>query len=518
MKQMGGMAMARWAWAICGVLLLGLGCPTGEDDDGGDGVPAALSVEPESIDFGGLEPGQQETWEVTLTNTGGQPAQFSGTSLIGEGSFSVDDSGLGSALAPGASAVVSVSFAPPGYEVAEATLGWITDVPFAPGVELSGVGLAPAIEISPPAFDFDVCEVGCDEEQEIQIRSVGTEPLQLHELVFEMTSDDFAVSYYFESPATILPGQHEVVTLYYRPRDEVPESAYMTVTSNDPLRPEATGTYTGQAVFAPAITDTFQQPAESQADVLWVVDNSGNMDGYGAILATHAPSFLDLLDQAEVDFHLAVVTSDTAQFQGADPVMDPTTADLEASFLAALDVGTSGADVEQPLLMAADALTGPLAGPGGPNDGFLRDAAELRVVIYANEDDQSPQAGMYYALQLMATQLLDSQLQISGIINHNEPQPELETVIAATGGLLLDIHEDWWTQLPDLVDTMDTLPRTFELSASPIPETLQITVDGAPVLTGWQYLENPGVVVFDVPPTAGAEVAITYHPWCGCGW
>ena len=117
--------MRRLMMAIAGLTLLG-GCPELETADPGGSEPAALTVEPNLIDFGGLVPGQLQTREIRITNSGGQPARFSGTALTGTGSFSVADAALDEELLPGLTATVEVSYAPPGYEVAEATLALIT--------------------------------------------------------------------------------------------------------------------------------------------------------------------------------------------------------------------------------------------------------------------------------------------------------------------------------------------------------------------------------------------------------
>ncbi len=504
-------------WALCAVIVLG--CVEQETVGPGDGQPAALQIEPTSVDFGGLEPGQAETAEIRITNTGGSPAQLAGATVVGVGSFQVSDETLATSLLPGVTVALEVRYAPPGYEIGEAVMVLETDVPDAPQVDLAGYGIAPAIEIDPPTHDFDVCEVGCDEEQEVAIRNVGNAPLQLHDVVFEPTSDELLVSFLFET-TTLQEGEEETLVVYYRPRDEAPDSAYLTVTCNDPLRPEAEATFTGQAQYAPAITDVFDQTAEYQADILWVLDNSGNMTGYDALFLGQTATILDLLEDAEIDFHLAVVTTDDAHFHGTEPLMTPTTQDLLSAFQDAADVGDGGSSPEQGLKMALDALTPPLASPGGPNDHFLRDEAGLQVVFHANEDDQSPNAAGYYVQQLQSLKLFPEDVVISGIIQQATPSPQYESAIAATGGTVLSITEDWWTGLPDLIAGMASLNDTFPLSASPIPDTVQVSIDGAPVWSGWILVEELDVVVFEpaAVPSPGSEIAITYHPWCNCGF
>ena len=248
--------------------------------------------------------------------------------------------------------------------------------------------------------------------------------------------------------------------------------------------------------------------------------SSGNMTGYDALFLGQAVTILDLLEDAEIDFHIAVVTTDDAHFQGTEPLMTPTNPDLLSAFQDAADVGDGGASPEQGLKMAVDALPPPLASPGGFNDHFLRDEAGLQVVFHASEDDQSPNAAGYYVQQLQSLKLFPEDVVISGIIRQDTPSPEFETAIAATGGTVLNINEDWWTGLPDLIDGMVTLNDSFPLSVSPIPDTVQVSVDGAPVWSGWALVESLDVIVFEpaAVPSPGSEIAITYHPWCDCGF
>ena len=57
---------------------------------------------------------------------------------------------------------------------------------------------------------------------------------------------------------------------------------------------------------------------------------------------------------------------------------------------------------------------------------------------------------------------------------------------------------------------------TFELSNTPVEDTIEVTVDGS-VVSGWSYRAGVNAVVLDAPATSGQEVEIRYEGAGGCG-
>ena len=55
--------------------------------------------------------------------------------------------------------------------------------------------------------------------------------------------------------------------------------------------------------------DTYAQQAASKIDVLWVVDNSGSMAARQENLAKNFQSFIGIFSRGQIDFRLAVTTS-----------------------------------------------------------------------------------------------------------------------------------------------------------------------------------------------------------------
>lgn len=84
------------------------------------------------------------------------------------------------------------------------------------------------------------------------------------------------------------------------------------------------------------------------ADILWLVDTSGTMSEEQAALTASAPAFLDALLEADLDFHLGVVSLDlhdedsAGVLLGTPAYLTRETPELEALFLARAIPGTSG--------------------------------------------------------------------------------------------------------------------------------------------------------------------------------
>ena len=136
------------------------------------------------------------------------------------------------------------------------------------------------------------------------------------------------------------------------------------------------------------VTDSFVQEANRDVDILWVVDNGCSMGGEHTILGSSFTVYYDALVDAEMDFRIAVVTTDTAEFQGSPTVIDALTSDPTTVFAASVDVGTTGASPEQGLRYGLEALTR-AAADTPPNNDFWRTEASLQVIFVSDEPDQS---------------------------------------------------------------------------------------------------------------------------------
>lgn len=166
-------------------------------------------------------------------------------------------------------------------------------------------------------------------------------------------------------------------------------------------------------------------------DVLFVIDNSSSMaEQQGRLLASF-PGFIEGITSTieDVDsYHIGVITSDAYAYNSAEctglgdlvtktggeessdtycgPMLDDgrryaTEADdLAQVFPCIAKVGIDGSSVELPITAAVAALDPDKQGPGGCNEGFLRDDAILVVVVVTDDppfagdlDDAHPDGG-----------------------------------------------------------------------------------------------------------------------------
>jgi hypothetical protein len=155
----------------------------------------------------------------------------------------------------------------------------------------------------------------------------------------------------------------------------------------------------------------------TKVDFLFVIDNSGSMGDNQADLADNFPNFIDgiqaTLDEVD-DFQVGVITSDAYQpnpvgcrqlgalvtrtdgVDSSNAVCGPyaeghnymTQADdLATTFACAAKPGSEGDGLERMANAMEVAVRKDLGGPGGCNDGFIRDDALLVIVLITDEWD-----------------------------------------------------------------------------------------------------------------------------------
>jgi hypothetical protein len=489
-------------------------------------IDARIEVTPEVLDFQQLGAGSSLTLEVIVTSVGADTLYLEDLFVEGPASFSVEAADEERILAPGSTAVVQVTYSPMTDEGATGLLHVLSNDRDTPDalVHLQGIGLAPRIQLDPATWDFGEHEIGCDLEQTVTIRNVGSAPLEIGEVFFAPTSDELVMGCYI-GPGTLLdPGAMESVTVYYTPTDELPDTGYLHVYSNDPAQPDALATQFGAAYLAAEVVDEFAQEGNNWTDILWVVDNSGSMSGEQTSLALNFSSFLSIIEVLDIDYHIAVVTTDMSAFQGPVPVMTPSTPDVAAAFADAVQVGINGSGNEKGLQYGSGAVTPPLAIPGGPNDGFLREEAGLRVIFVSDEEDQSSDTVQAYVNLFQDLKVNPDHVVLSAITGqltgcsgaggNADPAHRYEQAVALTGGISESIcMASWVNALSSLAWLSLSWQDTFQLSQDPVIETIEVELNHVPVYVGWDYDEVLGAVVFqpDYVPDTGDLISIRYN-------
>jgi hypothetical protein len=157
----------------------------------------------------------------------------------------------------------------------------------------------------------------------------------------------------------------------------------------------------------------------SAVDFLFVVDDSSSMQFHQANLIANFPAFIEGIESTLVDvesYQVGVVATDPFSGNPGECILigalvtstedaGPDSSDMQcgpyaegfnfmtqeddlaATFSCAAQVGTMGNGFERPMDAVVEAVSGNLGGPGGCNEGFLRDEALLVVVVITDEYD-----------------------------------------------------------------------------------------------------------------------------------
>ena len=152
---------------------------------------------------------------------------------------------------------------------------------------------------------------------------------------------------------------------------------------------------TESQLIRPGVTDVRFQNPPTEVDILLLVDSSCSMQDEQAKMGSGFEEFVEYFDVADVDYHIAVITTDMDDpahqgrmvTVGGEKVLTNRTEDAGTVFEAMVDVGTDGAGFERGLDAAWAALTEPLI--SNENGGFLRDDALLSIIFISDEEDGS---------------------------------------------------------------------------------------------------------------------------------
>ena len=302
--------------------------------------------------------------------------------------------------------------------------------------------------------------------------------------------------------------------------------------------------------------DVFYQDPVSAVDIMLVVDNSCSMQPYQEKLSTNFSQFISFFIEAQVDYHIGVVTT-TVDEPVATPgtycashldevpeggylvdntYIDTETEDAEDLFSQLVSVGTCGSGFEMGLESAFLAMNEPIV--SGANAGFIREEAGLSIIFVSDEEDYSPlgvntyinafrelkgqrDRDVFNASGLIVTDVEEcsAQQQASGAT----VSERYDDVVGQTNGIIGSIcDDDFESVVTELSLNSSRLQDTFYLTSLPDPQTLEVTVDEDiwPCEDeAWTYTlgvldEQPtGVITFaraTLPPP-GSRISIRYN-------
>jgi hypothetical protein len=368
-------------------------------------------------------------------------------------------------------------------------------------------------------------EVGCDNVVTLQVKNSGNADLDITDYVFTSASVEFSFDLNEvvngSLPWKLEPEDYVEVYVAYTALDEEDDTAYLTFVSNDPYMPEYLATQTGTGDPASLNTDIFEQPLNGMSDILFVFDNSSSMDSEQELVLENFEYFAAGLSELDVDFQLAIITVEDPEFVGDIITNDSS---VEAEFLDQMSMPIMSGVTESPSEMIYQcASAGGDCEPGGE---FLREDAKLSIIVVSDETDQSP-GGWEEYLEFFQTLHEDLDNVVVHAISGDYPRGcgdasatnKIYEMTVETGGLYLSIcATDWASYLEDLVEGSAYDLSSFQLSETPVPDTITVVVDDVPVTSGWYYNEAGNSVDFveSSVPDGGSIIEITYAVYGDC--
>jgi hypothetical protein len=263
--------------------------------------------------------------------------------------------------------------------------------------------------------------------------------------------------------------------------------------------------------------DSFTVAAQSAADFLFVVDNSGSMSEEQTAVSDNATRFFTKLSNKGLDFKIGVITTDSSALAGTG--FTSTQADFESNIL----VGTSGSYLESGIYHAEEALS---AGGSVVLAGYPRTGATLSVIMLSDEEDQytSYSNGVFnftdnvfiregYKVFSIVSVPDSGCYGDGGSAGGSSDYPTLST---NTGGAKGSICQS------DYSATLDTIiasgGQTFTLTNTPVVKSLVVKVNGTTIAqklgdNGYLYLEKTKSITFygTAIPSAGDSVTVSYE-------
>lgn len=201
----------------------------------GKGFPAPWLIVPESHDFGRVRVGEQATWDLTLENGGELELWLD--SIPSHNFILRAELPQNVRIAPGASEVAQVTFAPGSREPFDDTLKvWSSDPNSPAKIIITGRGYLPANIIIDREHDFGNVPFGGSAEWQAGWMNNGDDTTRLdsiqHQWKYIFGAD-------LPQPPIIPPGDTVYTTMSFVPKDTIPRfySDTLRVYSNDPDSP-----------------------------------------------------------------------------------------------------------------------------------------------------------------------------------------------------------------------------------------------------------------------------------------
>ncbi len=279
---------------------------------------------------------------------------------------------------------------------------------------------------------------------------------------------------------------------------------------------------------ARCVEETFSQNAAQtkKLDIVWVIDNSGSMQDEQDSLGTNFDAFINNFITKDVDFKMAVTTTDAStpakkgeMVFGSSTLLTSAKArenenKFKDDFKNLVRVGTSGSGNERGLEGAEGFMTKYAS-------TFLRPDAYLAVVILSDEEDQSANSVDYYTDLLKSNKSSDGLVKVYSIVDVTMSNVGGQGVSTGylryhaassnTAGSTLDIRDNFAASLASMGDSIINLLDSFAMGNDIVTGSLKVYVNGVES-TDYTYDSASRSIKFDNAhiPAVGSEIKVYY--------
>lgn len=387
----------------------------------------------------------------------------------------------------------------------------------------------PDIAVSPASLDFGSVLKDCQSEAlTVTVTNEGLGVLEVS--LIELEGNGSSAFIHTGTPVTLAYEETATFDVSFLPTAWLDYDIDVVVHSNDPdeakAKVEALGTGAAGALYEEGFTQDYNE----FVDVLWVVDNSCSMSDEVASIAGNFQSFIDEFTDLDIDYHIAVVTTDmdnpthSGKFQGA--VITPDTNNPAAEFTSQTNQGSSGSATEQGFAAVYAALNEPLLST--TNADFLRTDATLSVIVVSDEDDSSSMSASSFVSWFQGIKSDPEMARFNGFFDAVSSEffswEGYIDAVEATDGFYDSITSSSFDlALQELSFAAAGMYVTFYLTGEPATlADMTVTVDGQEVAqdseNGWTYDAETNAITFhgDAIPGPDANVEISYTQEAEC--
>ncbi len=388
-------------------------------------------------------------------------------------------------------------------------------------------------------------ERACAAKTEIVVRNVCTRPIELLNQTLSSSDPGFAFT---RSPAipttgyTLQPQGSVSYEVAYLPEREGNASAQLTIDWRSAGITTADSFPIGARATEPAWqVDAYRTPPVQKDDVLFVFDNGPSLEMHRARIRENLAIVAKWFSLAGAPDHVAMTT--TAGSGGTAPgefipfsetrVLNAASSpEFEQRFLAAVDALETGPTAHAGLEVARDALSD--ARISGANAGFLREAADLAVVIITDHPDASPAPVIEYVDALHARSRRGATITVIGGFDDLSCGVEPDdgryanAVHLAWGGLRDDLCvSDWARTVENALSCFDCYPWQISVPLSRVPDLsfadVQVWVEGVELprtdergRTAWYFDQRFNAIAFEPSYSPSPESLVTVRYPVAC--